>query len=94
MNKELYFPEHDKKADKICHTVAHTAKATKPEKLCKKGGGKWKYLLLQFPFILVEIIPEYDFVQQILGTGLGAVYDEGADRKQQSNVHIRKLQNV
>jgi len=53
--------------------------------------------LLQFSFILIEITPEHDFVQKTLGTGLGVVYDEGADRKRQSNVHkhsVRKLQNV
>jgi hypothetical protein len=31
INQELYFPGHDKVADKICHTAAYTAKATKPE---------------------------------------------------------------
>ena len=54
-------------------------------------------MLLRFPFVLVEIIPEYDFVQEILGPGLRAVNDEGADRKIQSNVHIhfvRKLRTV
>jgi hypothetical protein len=33
INPELYFPEHDKEADKMCHTVPYTAKATKPEML-------------------------------------------------------------
>jgi len=38
----MNFPEYEKEADKMCHIVAYTAKATKPEMLCKKRRGKWK----------------------------------------------------
>jgi len=96
INPELYFSEHDKEADKMCHTVPYTAKATKPEMLCKNRR-IMKIFVAIISFYLGWNYARTWFCSENSGYGTSRCIDKGADRKRQSKVHIhfvRKLRKV